>query len=134
MDATPLRICGWHEGGQRVLPIFTVTHSICPVCLARSMGTLLHMVDDDKKEDFIKRHRVQWPRLLDEGGWRQVCVGSYFPLYVRTLPAIGKGRVRGQAIFHCPDPITWGLEHDGVVIFYGDLDECLEHADNPFRD
>jgi len=123
-----LRMCAWHEGGQLVLPCFLVTHSCCPVCLAQQMGLVVARSADVLRinEEYMKRPSARWPQLIQDGGWKSVPSGGYFPFLIRTLPS-----GIGQCVFHDGDRLEWGLEQEGVTLMWGDLDDVLETAENP---
>jgi len=116
----PFRICGWHEPRQPVLPGFSATHGICPVCLEKQLLQLP-----------MAKHAIpDWVKMINEGGWTTATSGGYWPNLVRR---VGLNDNFGQCVFHVDatkhSAPTWACEHDGVVIAYGDLTEVLEAAD-----
>jgi len=73
----------------------------------------------------MKRSEVEWPKLLEEGGWQHLPDGTYWGYYKRD----GRnGRL--LTIYHCGDETGWRLLADGQPLAVGDLDGILTEAND----
>jgi len=67
----------------------------------------------------MKRPPIQWPVLLNDGGWRQQSTGGYWPRYFRRYHSAK------QLIRHYPAGLCWALYVDGKQVARGGLDPLL---------
>jgi len=74
----------------------------------------------------MKQKDINWPTLLNEGGWRiQRMPGAYWPRYIR----FHKGRK--QLLRHYPQGMCWALYESGRLRGYDSLTPLLKLADTP---
>lgn len=82
-----VRVCSWHEGRQLVLlPLFSASHSICPVCLDRELyrAGAWNENSDFWKEEYMGKPIVRnWIPRISEEGWRIVTTGGFWPEFHR---------------------------------------------------
>lgn len=64
----------------------------------------------------------QWPRLIADGGWREVRIASYWPIYIKTH--------HGQryTIGHNSELLCWELRVMGIRVARGALSDLLHRA------
>lgn len=73
----------------------------------------------------MKRPEINWPVLLNEGGWREQSTGGYWPRYIRYHKGVR------QLIRHYPPGLCWALYVRGVKQAHGSLSPLLKLADTP---
>lgn len=70
----------------------------------------------------MKRPTINWPNLLNDGGWRQQQTGGYWPRYFRRYHG------QRQIIRHWPPGLCWALWVDGKKVASGSLTPLLTLA------